>query len=471
MSDDSLQFRPEVADDFYPGEYEMPVVGKRSPLERHSPALAEVQPHRDRNLTVDPARYTSVAEAEREWQRFWPKVWLCAGRVSDVPKVGSWFQFEFGLESVLIVRSGEDEISALLNVCQHRGNQLVTGDFGEVSQFICSYHSWRYDLEGRNRHITDRKYFKPGALCGKLDMPRIRCETWGGNVFINFDENAISLRDYLGEVIDLLDPYELDKMTIVQDVVVELGCNWKTVLDAFSEAYHVHITHPELMLGIEDKKLQHDFYPHGHSRQWVPIGTPSARLGARDITEVQRYMLVEAGLDPADFAGRPEAVRAAIQAVKRRPDNPWELDYSRLTDAQLTDSWTMNIFPNLQLIAQPEGFLMQRYLPDPHDPNRCRQHIMAVAPRMGPSVRPPAYLGVKEQQDLSARPARQHTRWDDPDLLDTIGLVLWQDVETTRRCQRGMQSRGFEAVRFSEQETRNLHQFAELDRYLNPEQL
>jgi phenylpropionate dioxygenase-like ring-hydroxylating dioxygenase large terminal subunit len=452
---------------YVPGEWAIPL-SDPTRLERKSPPLASVQPLRDRNLRVDPRRYTGVEEAEREWKGLWSKVWLCAGRVSDLPKIGSWFQFEFGDDSIIIVRSGPDRISALYNACQHRGNQLVTGEFGDAAQFVCGYHSWRYDLTGRCRHVTDRKYFKPEALSGRLDLGSLRCETWGGCVFVNMDPDAISLREYLGEIVDLLDPYQLQDMSIIQDCVVDLDCNWKTVLDAFSESYHVHILHPTLMLAIEDQKLQYDFYAHGHSRHWVPIGTPSARLAAADLTDVQRYMLAEACLDPADFAGRPNEVRAAIQQVKRRPDNPWGLDYSRLTDAQLTDSWTMNIFPNLQLIAQPEGFLMQRYIPDPKDPNKCRQHIMALAPKMKPGVRPPAYLGVKEEADLGVRPARQRSSWEDPDLLDKIGLILWQDVSTTRQCQRGMRSRGFDSVRFSEQEQRNLHQFAEIDRYLYP---
>jgi hypothetical protein len=76
---------------------------------------------------------------------------------------------------------------------------------------------------------------------------------------------------------------------------------------------------------------------------------------------------------------------------------------------------------------------------------------------------------VDENTDLNQRSKRIRVNEDDPRLRELIGLVLWQDVATMRRCQRGMKSRGFEAVRFSEQENRNLHQFAELDRYLYPE--
>lgn len=451
---------------FVPGEYEMPVEGERHPVERKSPALRDVQPHRDRNLTVDAARYTSREWAELEWQRLWPKVWLCAGRLSDIPRKGCWLQFEFGVESILVVRGEGDAVHALLNVCQHRGHQLVSGDFGEGSQFVCGYHSWRYGLDGRNRHVTDRRFFREEALCGKLDMPSLRCETWGGFVFVNFDNDAIPLSEYLGEIADVLADYRIEDMAVVNDVVVQLECNWKTVLDAFSEAYHVHVTHPELMEAIEDKYLQHDFYAHGHSRQWVPNGIPSARLGEARLTEPLKYLLAEAGLDPSDFADRPGDVRPALREVKRRRDNPWGLDYSRFTDSQLTDSWAMNLFPNLQIIVQPEGVLFQRYIPDRNDPQKCRQHIMALAPRLGPGVRPPAYLGGSDVPDPDNRPERIRTSWDAPDLIDTIGLLLWQDVDTTRRCQRGMQSVGFDRVRFSEQETRNLHQFAEMDRYL-----
>lgn len=459
------------AGSFKPGQYAIPLSSERTVLEAKSPPLGELQPHRDRNLKVHPARYTGSNEAELEWARLWPKVWLCAGRLSDVAEVGSWFQFRFGREAIIVVRSAADEVSALFNVCQHRGHQLVNGDFGSSQQFICGYHSWRYKLNGELRHITDRRYFKPEALCGKLDMTRLRCETWGGFVFVNMDPDAIPLREYLGPICDLLEPYGLDSLNIVKDTVVDLACNWKTVLDAFSEAYHVHATHPELMRGIEDKFLQHDFYPRGHSRQWVPIGVPSRRLNVKAITDVQEAMLVEAALDPEEYRDRPDDVRRAIQMVKRRPDNPWKLDYSQLTDAQLTDSWTMNIFPNLQLIAQPEGFLMQRYLPDPDDPNRCRQHIMALSPPLGEGTRPPAYLGVEQDADLSVRPVRSFTSWDAPDLQQQVGLLLWQDVEATRKCQEGMRSRGFEAVRYSEQENRNLHQHAELDRYLRPDEI
>ena len=49
-------------------------------------------------------RYTSRAFAELEWERMWTKVWLLAGRASDIPEPGDYFTFEIGTESILVIR-------------------------------------------------------------------------------------------------------------------------------------------------------------------------------------------------------------------------------------------------------------------------------------------------------------------------------------------------------------------------------
>lgn len=49
-------------------------------------------------------RYTTREFAELEWQRMWTKVWLMAGRASDIPEPGDYFTFEIGPESVLAIR-------------------------------------------------------------------------------------------------------------------------------------------------------------------------------------------------------------------------------------------------------------------------------------------------------------------------------------------------------------------------------
>jgi len=456
---------------YEPGVSAVPTIGEPQPQERKSPPLSTVTPERDRYLTVDPRRYFSQEHLELEWNKLWTRTWICAGRVSDLAAIGAWLRFDLGRESFIVVRSGEQEIRALYNVCQHRGNRIADDDFGRAgSSFICSYHSWRYALDGRNLRITDRQHFKPGALCGALGLRAVRCETWGGFVFINMDDHAPPLLEFLGEIPELMAAYRMEDMNVVRDVLVELECNWKVMLDAFSENYHVHITHSQAMPAIEDLEVQIDFYKGGHSRRITPLGDPSSRRGKiTEVDPVQQYFLVDAGIDPAQFKDGPYAVRRAIQQAKRSPANRFGLDYSAFSDGQLTDDWATNVFPNMHWSAHPEGVLFMRYYPHASDPSRAQLHIMVLAARLKPGATLPAYMGLPADTDISGRtrPARIRVRADDPDIKSIIGELLHQDVRNTRESQRGMQSRGFEAVRLSELEQCLQHQHAEMDHYLN----
>ena len=61
--------------------------------------------------------------------------------------------------------------------------------------------------------------------------------------------------------------------SLVDDVTLEIDCNWKTCVDAFNEAYHVRATHPELLEYTDDVNVQIDLYGR-HSRFIFPVGTP-----------------------------------------------------------------------------------------------------------------------------------------------------------------------------------------------------
>ena len=58
-------------------------------------------------------RYTSAEFARLEWERMWTRVWLMAGRASDIPEPGDYASFEIGPESVLAVR---DKVSTLVSM-------------------------------------------------------------------------------------------------------------------------------------------------------------------------------------------------------------------------------------------------------------------------------------------------------------------------------------------------------------------
>ena len=403
---------------------------------------------------------------QREWQGLWTKSWSCAGRLSDLPVPGSWFKYDLGSESFIVTRAADGVIRAFYNACQHRGRQLVTEEMGRSPSFVCRFHSWVYGLDGANRRVTDREYFHADALCGDLNLRAVRCETWGGFVFINPDPAAEPLLTFLDAMPAMLEAYAIGDMHIVKDVVIAMDCNWKVAAEAFLEPYHVHITHPALLPAVDEVHNQYDFYANGHARLITPIGIPSPRERDRDsVNPGLAYMLREAGIDPDNFGGDASDVRAAIAAAKRQDDNVFGLDYSAYTDAQLTDDWNPSIFPNMALNAFPEAVQVMRFLPHATDPAKSFFHVWILVPTTKPGVRPPANFGVEPEVDVSGavRPTRIYTRQEDAG----VGDVLQQDIDNMAAVQKGLASAGMQAgVRLSEQEQRIQQFHAEIDRRL-----
>ena len=449
--------------DIIPGEYAVTPNAPKGSHDEKFPPLAHLYPERDKYLNVDVARYYTNDYMQQEWDKIWTKTWTCAGRESDLPTVGTWFKYDLGLESFLVTRGSDNQIRAFYNVCRHRGNRLVREDFGKRNKFTCSFHGWQWETDGKLAQITDASTFRADALKADLDLKPVRCETWGGYVFINMDDKAAPLLEFLGDIPRIMSSYEMEKMHVVKDVVVEFGCNWKVIWEAFIESYHLQVTHAQAKPAVDDVAYQIDYFPNGHARLHTSLGVPSPRCEDRhSLDPILTYMLMEAGIDPSKFAGKAMEVRAAIAAAKRDPNNRYGLDYSGFTDSQITDDWNYSVFPNMTFNTHPEGVLIMRFLPHPTDPEKSYYHVHVISRVLKEGTRPPAYQGVEDDVDISGktRPARRYNHKSTPEL----GEVLEQDITNIEGVQFGLRSRGFDYNKYCEQESRIMQFYAEVDR-------
>jgi hypothetical protein len=203
-------------------------------------------------------------------------------------------------------------------------------------------------------------------------LSRVACDTWGGFVWVNLSPDPEPLREYLGVLPRHLDPYHFEQQTVVNDVTIEIDCNWKTCVDAFNESYHVQGTHPGLMEYSDDVNVQIDCYER-HSRFLYPLAVVSPRLPNRgQLTEPIRDMFLRGiGLDPAPLEGRGDAVRPAIARQMREVVAPaMGVDFSELNDDQLVDDYHYTIFPNVTLNIHARGAWVFRHRPHPSDPQK-----------------------------------------------------------------------------------------------------
>ena len=201
-------------------------------------------PSKSASLSKD--RYISKDFMAMEWDGIWTKTWLFAGIEADITEIGDFFVYDIGRESIVITRDENDRISAFYNVCQHRGNKIVTLESGSFNKISCPYHGWSYALSGKLEHVPDRELFEGGVPCEEKSLKPVRVSVWAGLIFINMDENSPSLETFLGPIIDQLKPYKFEEMNLVKHQTVDvLETNWKTVRDNFLEQYHVDFIHPQ----------------------------------------------------------------------------------------------------------------------------------------------------------------------------------------------------------------------------------
>ena len=241
----------------------------RTPLERAPRADLGWDP-------IPKGRYLDRNYMEAEFSDLWPRVWLLAGFERYVARPGDYATFELGGESVVAVRQEGGALQAFHNVCMHRGNRLVEPGLGRAKRFTCLFHGWRYGVDGALDEALDAETFPQGCPGESLDLRPVRCECWGGFYWINFDDRAPPLREYLDVIPSHLDPYHFEEMKIVGDYTLEIDANWKTSVDAFHEAYHIYGTHPDTLGVNDDVNVPIDCYRQ-HSRMLLKLAVASPR--------------------------------------------------------------------------------------------------------------------------------------------------------------------------------------------------
>lgn len=430
-------------------------------------SLEALQPYIDNGVsTVDKKRYYSPQYKDAEQEQLWSKTWLLAGMVSDIPVEGDYFLFEVGIESIIVTRTGEG-IKAFYNVCSHRGNRLESQPRGRKKVFVCPFHSWSFNNNGDLRRITDEETFRKPVIAHRPGLVSLSCDVHAGIIFINMADDPAPLSESVGLPEGYLEAYNIDQMKVVRHVRTEWAANWKIGVEAFYETYHLHAVHPETRGVMADLKVQCDLYPKGASRMIVPLGEPSPRMSDQStVNEGLAAMLQDAGVDPDGFHGTAQDVRKTIQRAKRVRADKLGLDYSKLLDGQLSDSWATGIFPNVQIGCHAEGVFIMRFMPHETDPEKFYYDTMTlIIPAKDENYKAPGWMGIPEGTDLTgnSRPdCENYSEGEDANL----GLVLSQDSELLPIVQKGIRSKGFKAQLWGEQELRLRHFHAELDRYV-----
>lgn len=211
---------------------------------------------------VPKERYYDPAFYRMEADLLWPRVWQMACRLEEIPEPGDFAEYEILDQSIVVVRAEDGSARAYQNACRHRGVKVVEGRGTLESGFTCPFHGWCYGLDGANTFVSQRRTFSEHNLePGDIDLTAVRCETWGGCAWINLDDDAPPLRDYLEPIASILDAWKVESLRTEWWYACRLPANWKLAQEAFVEQYHVLETHPQLRLPGRYPSRQGSFDP------------------------------------------------------------------------------------------------------------------------------------------------------------------------------------------------------------------
>lgn len=281
-------------------------------------------------MSVAPSFYFDQTLAAREREEIFGSVPIVVCHGSEIPQAGDFLTAQLPNNRVVVVRHADGSVKTMVNVCRHRGAQVVMAECGNARVFSCGYHGWTYNRDGGLRSIAQPDTFGDAdrACLGLVELP---CEERHGMVWVVDSAGAsIDVAEWLGEEMDeSLSSFDLAGYSCYRVGNFDEPINWKTLMDAFLDAYHITATHSGSVAP----------YFYNNIQVWEPLG---------------RH-------------GRTISPRKSIDQVKGMAPGSASID-NHITVAHF-------FMPNMSLLRQPDHFELLNFVPHPQDAGRCRMQM------------------------------------------------------------------------------------------------
>ena len=196
----------------------------------------------DKLMTVPAESYADSNVLRTEIDAIFKRLPLMLALTCELPKLGDYKAMEVAGLPVLIARDKSGTLRAFFNVCAHRWAPVAAEGRGNCSRFVCPFHGWTYDTDGRLTGVADRAKF------GDIDrsahgLKQLPCEERHGMIFVCLTPGtALDLDGYYEGLLEEFADAGLKDWTFLGCDVLE-GPNWKLVLTNFLESYHFATQH------------------------------------------------------------------------------------------------------------------------------------------------------------------------------------------------------------------------------------
>jgi phenylpropionate dioxygenase-like ring-hydroxylating dioxygenase large terminal subunit len=351
----------------------------------------------------------------KEMSHVFGRCWIYVGHGSELKKPGDFRSRKVAGRPVIFVRDQQGHYHCLFNTCRHRGAMVCTQREGNARRFMCIYHGWTYGNDGSLARVPgDDAYAEAfDKVAYGLKRPA-RFEQYRGFWFMNLDEDAEPLdqylakgKDYIDLVIDQSPSGEMEIVAGVQEY--DVAANWKLMVENSVDDYHLPSTHSTWLNFMANSGVKLEPPKEGLV---LPTKGYAFELGNGHFTT-----------DNINFRGRPVAKWIPLYGDAARP----EMDeiraelVTRLGNERATRVADTNrnlvIFPNL-VINDGSSVTVRTFYPQ----GAGKMHVTAWA--LGP---------VEESESARARRLDAFLTFYGPG-----GFATPDDVEALELVQQGL---------------------------------
>lgn len=192
---------------------------------------------------------------------------------------GDYFATEVAGIPVVAVRDEDHKVKVLINVCRHRGAQIVKSGSGRgLKEFVCPFHGWMYRQSGELFKVPEVKKCFAKSHLGGHGLVELKSTEFAGFVWVLLDNNAdFELEKALSLISSDFLELKVEPKFSLEEFTAIGSFNWKLGVEAFLEVDHFPFAHAPYLANLEFPSLSlGDSVDDENHRIVVPLKKPAA---------------------------------------------------------------------------------------------------------------------------------------------------------------------------------------------------